>query len=258
MSLSNRRVCLMAGAFVVGASASTAHAEPFIDIFAGKSWTTRTDLALRAERPSIDGTGVPIGVRVDIDGLKPRNSETFGARIGFWNGILGFAIDGSTFDPTMRPRTVRASASVSFDETIFGRPVSIGGGQGVSVALPQLPLPTTVTLAGLAMVRLPIFKSDRRQQGIVQPYGFAGPVWLVTNDRFNGKIGIRAGGGVKLPLGNNLGLFAEYRYTAVNDADVKAGRLRASSGGVNASTGDIIGRIDIRTHAGVAGVSLSF
>jgi opacity protein-like surface antigen len=248
----------LAMAVMTAAFPSAAHAEVFVDVFAGKTWTTRTDLSLRAEQPTIDGTGVPVAVRVDVDGLEPRDSESFGARIGFWSGILGFALDGSTLDPTLQPGTVRASASAAFDETIFGRPVSIGTGEDVTVDLPELPLPTTMTLAALAMVRLPIGKSDRNRQGVIQPYGFAGPVWLVTNDRFDGKIGLRLGGGLKVPLGNNFALFGEYRYTAVDDADVKAGRLNAAANGVNASTGDIIGRIDIRTHAGVAGVSLSF
>ena len=235
-----------------------AHAEGFLDIFGGQSWTTRTDLNLRVENATVNGVSVPAEVQVDIEGLKPKNNPTVGARLGFWAGMFGFAIDGSTLDPNLQSRTVRARANIDFDETIFGQPVSIGTGQDVRVSLPELPLPTTVTLAALAMVRLPIAQTNARKHGIIQPYGFAGPVWLVTNESFDGKIGLRAGAGAKLQLGRNLGLFGEYRYTAVDNADIKAGSFSGSVSGINASTGDIIGRIDIRTHTVVGGVSLTF
>lgn len=228
----------------------------FIDAFAGKTWTTRTDLELQTDQVTVDQNNIPVDVSAEIRGLRPKNSTTYGGRIGFWAGNIGFAIDGSTLNPDLRARTVTATANASFDE-IFDRPVSIDIGQDIEVDLPELPIPTTVTLAGLAMFRLPIGKTADRQRGVIEPYAFAGPVWLVTNERFDGKIGVRLGGGVKLPLGNNLAVFGEYRYTAVDDADVKAGTFRTTVDGITAST-DIIGRVNIRNHAAIGGVSFSF
>lgn len=249
---------LVASAIALAAcsTAGSAQAQIFIDVFGGQTWTTRTDLQLRTDQTTVDQNDVPVGVSADIQGLKPKNSNSFGGRIGFWAGNLGFAIDGSTLNLNLRPATVTATANANFDE-IFDLPVSIGIGENIQVDLPALPVPTTVTLAGLAMVRMPIGKTADRGRGVIEPYAFGGPVWLVTNERFDGKIGLRLGGGLRLPIGNNLALFGEYRYTAVDKADVKAGTFRTTINGVVAST-DIVGRINIRNHAGVAGVSLLF
>lgn len=250
--------CGLVSAGILGATSTSAKAEVFIDLYGGQSWTTRTDLKLRVDDATINGQPLPVAVQVEVDGLKPENNPSVGARIGFWSGMFGMALDASTLDPSLRAGSVNASANVDFQEEIFGQPVSIGSGQDVRVSLPALPLPTTVTLAALAMIRLPVAKAPDRKHGIIQPYGFAGPVWLVTNERFDGKIGLRAGAGARLQIGRNVGVFGEYRYTAVDDADVKAGSFRGNIGNASASTGDIIGRLDIRTHALVGGLSLTF
>lgn len=226
-------------------------------MFAGRNWTTKTDLELRSHRAGVEGETVPERVSADVQGLRPDSTITFGGRIGLWSGNLGIAIDGSTFDPDLKAGSVTATATTNFDE-IFGQQVSIRAGQNLQVDLPDLPVPTTVTLAGLAMIRLPVGKAPGREQGRIQPYAFAGPVWLVTNERFSGKIGLRLGGGVKLPLGRSFALFGEYRYTAVDNADVKAGQFVTNARDNSVNTSDIIGRINIRTHAGVAGMALSF
>lgn len=244
-------------ACAVLAGAAPASAEVFIDAFAGKSFTRPTDLTLRANGATVAGQAVPAQLRVDLRGLKPRNSVTYGGRIGFWAGNVGIAVDASTLNPDLKARTVRASANLAIDESVFGEPVSIGTGDNVAVDLPRLPLPTTVTLAGLAMVRAPIGRTAQRREGVIVPYAFGGPVWLVTNRRFDGKIGLRAGGGLRLPLGRHLAIFGEYRYTAVNGADVDAGRFRATAAGITGDSGRIVGRLDVRNHTAVGGASIS-
>jgi len=110
-------------------------------------------------------------------------------------------------------------------------------------------VPTTATVAALAMVRLP--------RGGVEPYAFAGPVYLVTDSDLSGQWGLRAGGGIKLPISRSVALFGEYRYTDVS-ANAVAGRIGGSARGVSGDTGDIKVDLDVRNHSAVGGLSFSF
>jgi opacity protein-like surface antigen len=256
--LSLMRTNIVAALALIGFGSSAASAEIFLDGFVGKSWTNRTHLGVRVDDATAQGRPLPVDLRANISGLKPRNSMTYGARIGFWLSNFGVALDASTLNPDLKKGRVRASATADFNQDLFGKPVSIGTGSDISVNIPRLPLPTTATLAGLAMVRLPLGASEENPRGGIAPYAFAGPVWLVTNKSFDGKIGLRAGGGIRLPLGRHFAAFGEYRYTAVNGADVKAGRLRGTVAGVAVDSGDITGRLNLRNQTVVAGASLSF
>ncbi len=190
--------------------------------------------------------------------MEPTRSTIYGGRVGHWFGrTFGLAVDVATLNPDVKRQTVTARANLQFDEQVFGEPVTIAPGEAVAVDLPRIGVPTTATIAALAMARVPVGATAERPGGRLAPYAFAGPVWLVTASSLDGNLGLRAGGGVRVALTRGLGLFAEYRYTRVN-ADAVAGRIGGRAQGTSATTGDIRADLDVRNHAAVGGVSLSF
>ncbi len=238
--------------------AMPASAQTFVDIFAGRSLPEKTPITLTAAQARIDGMIVPAQLRVDIEGAEPSDSTIFGARIGHWfDRNFGFALDISTLDPDVRRQTVRATANLRFDERVFGEEVIIDPGRSISVDIPRVTVPTTATIAGLAMVRVPVRATATRPEGKFAPYAFAGPVWLITDPSLDGNLGLRAGGGIRVPIAGGFALFGEYRYTRVN-ADAIAGRIGGSAGGIDGSTGDIRVDLNLRNHSGVGGISLMF
>lgn len=239
------RIALGAAALLFTAPAE---AQMFVDLFAGRSLPDAQPATITANEARVNDTVVPAQLRVDVRRLNPSNSTIFGARVGFWSGAVGVAVDASTLDPDIRRQTVRATANLRFDETVFGERVVIDPGRDVTVDVPHLGVPTTATFALLAMARLP------RDRG-VEPYAFAGPAYLITDSDLSGDWGLRAGGGLRLPLSGRFSLFGEYRYTQV-DASAVAGRISGSVQGVTADSGAITVSTRLRNHAGVGGLSI--
>jgi len=223
-----------------------ASAQTFVDLFAGRSHPQRTDATLSADEARINDVIVPAQLRVEVEALEPTNSTIFGARLGHWFNWFGVALDAATLDPDVKRQTIRATANLRFDEEVFGEVVTIDPGRSVSVDIPRVTVPTTATIAALAMVRVPL--------GGVQPYAFAGPVYLVTDSDLGGAWGTRAGGGLTVPLSTHVALFGEYRYTSVSDAHAVAGRVGGIARGVEGSTGDIRVELDVRNHSAVGGL----
>lgn len=240
---------LLAGCLAI-AAATPASAQTFVDVFAGRSFPERAAGTLIADEARVDGTIVPAQVRVDVESLRPTDSTIFGARVGHWFGWFGLAVDAATLDPDVDRQTIRTSANLRFDEAVFGEVITIDPSRSVSVDIPRVTIPTTATVAALAMVRLP--------RGGVQPYAFAGPAYLVTDSDLSGKWGLRAGGGLRLAVSRTVALFGEYRYTDIGNATAIAGRIGGTVADVRGSTGDIRARFDVRNHSAVGGIGFSF
>lgn len=239
----------MGAALIAMGMAVPVQAQTFVDLFAGRSMPERTPATITADEARINGAVVPATLRVEVQSLKPTNSTIYGIRAGHWFDWFGMAVDAATLDPDVKRQTIRATANLQFDEDLFGEEVTIAPGNLVSVDIPRVTVPTTATIAALAMVRLP-GKS-------LEPYAFAGPAYLVTDSDLSGNWGLRAGGGVKLPLSRNVALFGEYRYTRVS-ADAVAGRIGGTARGLSGDTGDIRVDVNVRNHSAVGGVGFSF
>lgn len=238
------------GAAAVGMCvAAPVQAQTFVDLFAGRSMPERTPVTLTAAEARVNDQIVPAALRVDVENARLSKSTIFGARVGHWFDWFGIAVDASTLNPDVRRQTVTATANLRLDEEIFGEPVTIDSGEARAVNIPRLGIPTTATIAALAMVRVP--------SGGVEPYAFAGPVYLVTDSDISGDWGLRAGGGVKFPISRRIALFGEYRFTRV-DADAVAGRIGGEARGVTGTTGDIRADVNLRNHSLVGGVSFGF
>lgn len=239
-------------------AASPAAAQTFVDVFAGRSFPERTDIRIVADEARVNSELVPAALRIDLFDVKPTDENLIGGRLGHWFGKFGVAVDISSLNPDVKAQRVAVTASVAFDELVFGERVVLAAGDTINVSIPRIGVPTTVTVAGLAMARLPIGATADRPGGVVSPYAFAGPVWLVTNENLDGKFGIRAGGGLRLPITRGLGVFTEYRYTRVQSATAIAGRIGGEVRDTRATTGDIQVDLDLRNHTGAAGLSLQF
>ena len=248
---------MIAAVALTGMWATPATAETFIDLFAGRSMPEKTPATITADEARINGTVVPARLRIDVASLEPTNSTIYGVRVGHWFGRIGLALDVSTLDPDVKRQTIRATGNLRLEEELFGERIVIDPGQSVSVDIPRVRVPTTGTVAALAMIRLPIAATPAKPMGTVAPYAFAGPAYLVTDTDLSGNWGLRAGGGVKLALTRTLSLFGEYRYTRIA-ADAVAGRIGGEAMGVRGSTGDIRVDLNVRNHSAVGGVSFSF
>lgn len=239
----------MGAVLVATVAAMPAQAQTFVDVFAGRSMPERTAATITADEARINGSIVPATLRVRVESLEPTNSTIYGARVGHWFNWFGIAVDAATLDPDVKRQTIRATANLQFDEDLFGEEVTIAPGNLVSVDIPRVTVPTTATIAALAMVRVP-GKS-------LEPYAFAGPAYLITDSDLSGNWGLRAGGGVKVPLSRRFALFGEYRYTHIS-ADAIAGRIGGEMAGVSGDSGDIRVDLNVRNHSAVGGVSFSF
>jgi len=237
-------------ALIAASTPIPAHAQTFVDVFAGRSFPARTAASITANEARIDDVIIPAQLRIDVESLKPTHSTIFGVRAGHWFDWFGVAVDAATLNPDVKRQTVRATANLRFDEQVFGREVIVDPGRSVAVDIPRVGVPTTATFAALAMVRVP--------RSGVQPYVFAGPAYLVTDSDISGHWGVRAGGGAKIPLSRSIAVFGEYRYTGVNDARAVAGRIGGTARGVSGSTGDILVGLDVRNHSLAGGMSFSF
>lgn len=244
-----RSAILISGLMIAAPAAS----QTFIDVFAGRSHPEKTDIAIVADEARVNGERVPASLRVDVFDVQATDENLIGGRFGHWFGKFGVAVDISSLNPDVKAQRVAATASLAFDER-----VTIDPSDSVDVPIPKIGVPTTVTVAALAMARLPIGSTIKNPGGAITPYVFAGPVWLVTNASLDGKFGLRAGGGLRLPITRGLGVFAEYRYTRVQSAKAIAGRIGGQAGDVRATTGDIRVELDLRNHTGAAGLSLQF
>jgi opacity protein-like surface antigen len=236
-------------AATIAGMATPASAQTFVDLFAGRSMPERTAATLTADEARIDGVVVPARLVVAIERLTPTDSTIYGVRVGHWFDWFGIALDAATLDPDVKRQTIRATANLRFDEEVFGERVTIDPGRRVSVDIPRVTVPTTATVAALAIVRLP--------RGRVEPYAFAGPVYLVTDSDLDGDWGLRAGGGLTLPMSRHVALFGEYRYTRV-EAHAVAGRIGGSVRGVGGNTGDIAVDLAIRNHSAISGIRFGF
>ncbi len=242
---------------LMAAGAAPASAQTFVDVFAGRSMPEKTAATITADEARINGTIIPARLRIDVASLEPTSSTIYGARIGHWFGRIGLALDASTLDPDVKRQTIRATGNLRLEEELFGERIVIDPGRSVSVDIPYVRVPTTGTIAALAMIRVPIGATPARPTGKVAPYAFAGPAYIVTDTDLSGNWGLRAGGGVKLALSRALSVFGEYRYTRIA-ADAVAGRIGGEAMGVRGSTGDIRIDLNVRNHSAVGGIGFSF
>lgn len=237
-----------AAATVLVLTPESASGQTFLDVFAGASRPERTTATITADQAEIDGSVVPASLRIGIPNLKPTKSTTLGFRIGRWVNWFGFALDAATLSPDVKQQTIRATANLRFDQRVFGQPVVIDPGTMIKVDIPRVTVPTTATVAALAMVRLPSRK--------VSPYALFGPAYLVTDTNIGGSWGVQTGAGVKVGINHRLSLFGEYRYTSVLNARTVAGRIDGSVGDISGTTGDIKVGVDLRNHSLVGGIGL--
>lgn len=183
--------CVLAAAAV--ASSGTAVAEGFVSGRFGGSFT---------DDGKIDPGG-DLADALDLDNAnaKYEDSITFGLRGGYWIDpfdYFGLALDISYFRPDL-------DHVEGFD---------VGNNFDVHV----------VPISLLAMLRVPIFRSDSHPHGVLQPYAGVGPgVFLTVADAdipgfdnyaaFAADVGLDFVSGLNVQITELIAVFAEYRYT---------------------------------------------
>jgi opacity protein-like surface antigen len=181
-------------------------AEGFVDAFAGVALTSKGNVE------------TSFGGQQTSGDLKHKNSFTAGGRAGWWFGLFGFNLDVAYFRPEFDPDDFTVS--------------------GVDPVLGPFTLRTETDLnvvgVGLnAMLRGQFLKTSTAPSGQLQPYIFAGPTVFISSldvdqtlsaagasasasdSDTSTKLGVTAGGGVTFLFTNNIGIFAEYRFTHV-------------------------------------------
>jgi opacity protein-like surface antigen len=216
-----------------------ASAEWFADLYAGTSFTQKSDLKLNDQ-------GIGPGTYEDVEFDR---SLAWGGRAGrYFDSVpfLGVGIDFFRFYPYLGPQSVQLRGCFY--------PGGCGSGRGGTGSFDV----ETTALSVDLMLRLPLLKTADAPQGRVQPYLVAGPpVFMTTitprhtrsfrnhDSDTDFSIGYKLAGGVAVQVYRNLALFGEYRFTHVSP-EVE---LR------DASNGRTTLRADLDTHSALFGIS---
>lgn len=223
----------------VALGARPASAEWFADLYAGTSFTQKSDLKLNDQ-----GIGPGTYENVEFD-----RSLAWGGRAGrYFDSVpfLGVGLDFFRFYPYLGPQSVQLRGCFY--------PGGCGSGRG---GTGSFDVETTAVSVDL-MLRVPLLKTDDAPQGRVQPYLVAGPpVFMTTitprhtrnfrnhDSDTDFSFGYKLGGGVAVQIFKNLSLFGEYRFTHVSP-EVE---LR------DASNRKTTLRTDLDTHSALFGLS---
>jgi len=223
----------------VALGARPASAEWFADLYAGTSFTQKSDLKLNDQ-----GIGPGTYENVEFD-----RSLAWGGRAGrYFDSVpfLGVGLDFFRFYPYLGPQSVQLRGCFY--------PGGCGSGRG---GTGSFDVETTAVSVDL-MLRVPLLKTDDAPQGRVQPYLVAGPpVFMTTitprhtrnfrnhDSDTDFSFGYKLAGGVAVQVYKNLALFGEYRFTHVSP-EVE---LR------DASNGRTTLRADLDTHSALFGIS---
>lgn len=194
-------VCLV---FVAG----PASAEWFADVYAGQSFTLKSDVTVHT----------PPG-RTTFKDVEFDRSLAYGGRFGrYFDAVpfLGVAVDYFNVSPRIGPQAV----------TVDGCVPSGGCGGGPS-GTQQIDVESQAISLDV-MLRLPLLKTKSAPYGALQPYVTAGaPLFITTitprtttlfrnhQDDTDYSFGYKFGGGLAFHILPNLMLFGEYRYTHV-------------------------------------------
>ena len=216
-----------------------ASAEWFADLYAGTSFTQKSDLKLNDQ-----GIGPGTYEDVELD-----RSLAWGGRAGrYFDTVpfLGVGLDFFRFYPYLGPQSVQLRGCFY--------PSGCGSGRG---GTGSFDVETTAVSVDL-MLRLPLLTTADAPQGRVQPYLVAGPpVFMTTvtprhtrnfrnhDSDTDFSFGYKLAGGVAVQVYKNLALFGEYRFTHVSP-EVE---LR------DASNGKTTLRADLDTHSALFGIS---
>jgi opacity protein-like surface antigen len=220
-------------------TASPASAEWFADLYAGQSFTEKSDVTVHS----------PAGLGIFRD-VEFDRSLAYGGRFGrYFDGLpfVGFGVDASNFSPRIGPQRVRIDGCVPSG--------GCGGGQGGTSAIDVDVIAISVDL----MLRLPLLKTEKAPWGALQPYIAAGvPLFLTTvtprttaqfrnhDDDTDYSFGYKVAGGLAFQVVSNLMVFGEYRLTHVQSSV----ELRDAATLRHAPV-----RMDLDTHSVLLGLS---
>jgi opacity protein-like surface antigen len=214
-----------------------ARAEWFLDAYAGRSMTERTDIRIR------DVSVAGVTVRASLLDVEPEDSPLYGLRAGYWFGALpevGLGVDVFHFRPDIRRQRVIATAAVS--GRLFDEPISVTAAGPVTIPSADLP---AVVVAADVLLRWRFLRSADIPHGRLQPYLTLGPAFLVTDpDDYGTTLGFKVAGGLAWQLLRHLAIFGEYRFTRFTPRDIESGGLRYSA--------------DVNTHHVLGGISVRF
>jgi opacity protein-like surface antigen len=221
-------------------TASPASAEWFADLYAGQSFTEKSDVTVHS----------PAGLGVFRD-VEFDRSLTYGGRFGrYFDGapFVGLGVDASTFSPRIGPQRVRVDGCVPSG--------GCSGGQGGTSRIDVDVIAISLDL----MLRLPLLKTDKAPWGALQPYIAAGvPLFVTTvtprttaqfrnhEDDTDYSFGYKVAGGLAFQVASNLMIFGEYRLTHVESAV----ELRDAASHRHAPF-----RTDLDTHSALLGLSV--
>jgi len=214
------------GMVLLGGNAAPAHAEAFVDIYTGKSYTRDADVRIRQK-----GLGNDFRVEdVAFDDDSFRDPPYYGGRVGYFferYPWLGVAIDFVHFK-----MSADTSETKHFTGTLGGAPLDA-----------RLPMNTIVhrfdithgvnyvTVNGLVRHSL-LTDAERFPHGRIQLFAGAGLGPVVThaentiqNVHNQGSyevagLGVQGFAGVRTMLFKYVGVFAQYRFTR-SDLDVR-------------------------------------
>ena len=227
----------------IPAAAAPAFAEWTAELYGGGSFTNKLTVTDASSR----------GFTASFERVKANGVGTIGGRLGYWfdefadtNLALGIGLDVFSFGANLDQQTV---------------PVQVGTIRTTGT-LRAFDIPVIGISFDLIKLRLHLAKSEQFPQGQLRPYATLGPAIFkvsmqdTANFRPNHQsasdtaVGVKVGVGAQYLLTQNIGAFAEYRFTHFK-ADGSFQHL-----GPPASTETVSGNFD--THHLIAGLSVLF
>jgi hypothetical protein len=208
----------------LGLSAPVASAEWFFDLYAGASLTQSHDV-------TIHDPIVGQGVYKDTDF---GTNLAYGARFGrYFDSIpfLGLALDYFTFSPNIPPQGTKREGCM----LVTGCGTFEGHTGRIDIDVRSISIDL--------MLRLPLFKTEKEPNGVVQPYlSLGAPLFITTvtprtslqfrnqHDETSVSVGGKGAAGVAVHILPNLSLIGEYRFTHTSaDVDLESAVVRTAS-----------------------------
>jgi len=205
-------------------SARVGSAEWFADLYAGVSLTQSHDV-------TIHDPIVGQGVYKDTDF---GSNGAYGIRVGrYFDSLpfLGLGLDYFSFSPNIPPQGTQREGCMLV--TGCGTFEGHTGRIDIQVRAVSLDL----------MLRLPLFKTEKVPNGLLQPYlSLGAPMFITTvtprtsqqfrnqHDETTVSVGGKGAAGVAFQIVSNLNLFGEYRFTHTNtNLDLESAVVRTTS-----------------------------
>jgi hypothetical protein len=210
--------------FALFATTCTTHlatAEVYLDFYGSYGLpSNKPDPVIRQGEAFADTVEVELEATLRDIELDPFLSG--GLRLGYWLPFarwLGLGVDLSIMRLEVPDQIVTAESNRDATIRIGGETFTVDAGFNADLPLPGIDIITAIVAIDVLSLRLPLFKTVDRPQGLLQPYIMAGPALMLVlrnadvRAEISTTLGLKTAAGIAWHFHRHVALFAEYRFT---------------------------------------------